>query len=319
MRPFALTMGDPAGVGPEIIIDALCSLGEFSPEDIVIFGERSILDAARDASTHPRARSLTLQIVETSHNTLYEPGIGSAASGAASIAAIEAATRACLCGECAALITTPINKTALKLAGSPFPGHTEMLASLCNVPHVAMMFASDRLNVILVTIHQSLRDAIASISIESVLRAIEFAHNATRELSSQGRAPRIAVAGLNPHASEDGLFGDEEEKFIAPAIAACRAKGISASGPYPPDTIFMRAINRGNGGEFDIVVAMTHDQGLIPVKLDGIERAVNVTLGLPFLRASVDHGTAYDIAWQGKASSKNLQHVLRWTKRVVSP
>jgi 4-hydroxythreonine-4-phosphate dehydrogenase len=314
MKPFALTMGDPAGVGPEIIIDALCALEEFSENDVVIFGERSVLDNARDAGTHPRARSLLLHVVETSGTTLYEPGVASAASGAAAIAAIDAATRACLKGECSALITAPINKTALKLAGSPFPGHTEMLASLCNVPHVAMMFASERLNVILVTIHRSLRDAIADISIVSVTRAIEFAHNAKRELVCVNRAPRIAVAGLNPHASEDGLFGNEEREFIAPAIAACRANGIDVNGPYPPDTIFMRA----KRGEFDIVVAMTHDHGLIPVKLDGIDRAVNVTLGLPFLRASVDHGTAYDIAWQGKASSANLQYVLRWAKRTVA-
>jgi 4-hydroxythreonine-4-phosphate dehydrogenase len=189
-----------------------------------------------------------------------------------------------------------------------------MLASLARVPHVAMMFAAERLNVILVTIHQSLRDAIEGLNIDSVTRTIAFAHNATLELGSRDHAPRIAVAGLNPHASEDGLFGDEEAKIIAPAIAVCRGRGIDASGPYPPDTIFMRA----KRGEFDIVVAMTHDQGLIPVKLDGIERAVNVTLGLPFLRASVDHGTAYDIAWQGRASSENLQYVLRWTHGVIN-
>jgi 4-hydroxythreonine-4-phosphate dehydrogenase len=313
MKPFALTMGDPAGVGPEIVVDALCELPEFASR-VVVFGEHSILERARTASAHVNAKSLKFELIETSHNTKLELGIATAASGAASIAAIEAATRACLRDECSALITTPINKTALKLAGSSFPGHTEMLASLANVPHVAMMFASERLNVILVTIHQSLRDAIAAITIESVTRTIEFAHNAKHELSVFARAPRVAVAGLNPHASEDGLFGSDEAEIISPAIKACRAKGIDASGPYPPDTVFMRA----KRGEFDIVVAMTHDQGLIPVKLDGIERAVNVTVGLPFLRASVDHGTAYDIAWQGKASSQNLQYVMKWANQVVA-
>lgn len=316
MSRFALTMGDPAGVGPEIIVDALCSFDDTFANEVVVFGERAILERAQALSTHPRARTLRFEIVETSSDTKFEPGIASAASGRAAIAAIEAATRACNEGTCSSLITTPINKTALKLAGSPFPGHTEMLASLCGVPHVAMMFASERLNVILVTIHRSIRDAIADISIESVTRAIEFAHHAKRELGCVGRSPRIAVAGLNPHASEDGLFGDEEQKFISPAIASCRARtsdAINVEGPFPPDTIFMRA----KRGEFDIVVAMTHDHGLIPVKLDGIDRAVNVTLGLPFLRASVDHGTAYDIAWQGKASSENLQYVLRWAKRTV--
>jgi 4-hydroxythreonine-4-phosphate dehydrogenase len=310
---YALTMGDPAGVGPEIVIDALCELPEFAPR-VIVFGEHAILERARAMCTHANAKTLNFELVETSHNTKFAPGIASAASGAASIAAIEAATRACLKSDCSALITTPINKTALKLAGSSFPGHTEMLASLAGVPHVAMMFAAERLNVILVTIHQSLRDAINSLTIESVTRTIEFAHNAKHELGLRDRSPRIAVAGLNPHASEDGLFGNEEATIIAPAISACRAHGIDASGPYPPDTIFMRA----KRGEFDIVVAMTHDQGLIPVKLDGIERAVNVTLGLPFLRASVDHGTAYDIAWQGKASSENLQHVMKWAAQVLT-
>ncbi len=309
---FALTMGDPAGVGPEIVIDALCKLPEFA-DRVVVFGEQSILERARVMIAHPRANSLQFELVETSHDTKFEPGVASAASGAASISAIEAATRACIRGDCSALITTPINKTALKLAGSRFPGHTEMLASLVDVAHVAMMFATERLNVVLVTIHQSLRDAINGLSIESVSRTVEFAHNARHELGLQDRAPRIAVAGLNPHASEEGLFGDEEAKTIAPAIAACRLRGIDASGPYPPDTIFMRA----KRGEFDIVVAMTHDQGLIPVKLEGIERAVNVTLGLPFLRASVDHGTAYDIAWRGRASSENLQYVMKWAAQVA--
>jgi 4-hydroxythreonine-4-phosphate dehydrogenase len=310
---YALTMGDPAGVGPEIVIDALCELPEFASR-VIVFGEHAILERARATCKHANAKSLNFELVETSHHTKFAPGIASAASGAASIAAIEAATRACLTGDCSALITTPINKTALKLAGSSFPGHTEMLASLAGVPHVAMMFAAERLNVILVTIHQSLRDAMNSLTIESVTRTIEFAHNAKHELGLRDRSPRIAVAGLNPHASEDGLFGNEEATIIAPAIAACRARGIDVSGPYPPDTIFMRA----KRGEFDIVVAMTHDQGLIPVKLDGIERAVNVTLGLPFLRASVDHGTAYDIAWQGKASSENLQHVMKWAAQVLT-
>jgi 4-hydroxythreonine-4-phosphate dehydrogenase len=313
MRRFALTMGDPAGIGPEIVIDALCELPEFA-DRVVVFGERAILKRARAMSAHAHAKSLRFELVETSRDTTFEAGIASAASGTASIAAIEAATRACLKGDCSALITTPINKTALKLAGSEFPGHTEMLASLASVPHVAMMFAAERLNVILVTIHQSLRDAMNSLSVESVSRTIEFAHHAKHELGLHDHAPRIAVAGLNPHASEDGLFGSEEAAIIAPAIATCRARGIDASGPFPPDTIFMRT----KRGEFDIVVAMTHDQGLIPVKLDGIEHAVNVTLGLPFLRASVDHGTAYDIAWQGKASSENLQYVMKWAARVVA-
>jgi 4-hydroxythreonine-4-phosphate dehydrogenase len=311
MKPFALTMGDPAGVGPEIIIDALCS---FTARPVVVFGEHAIIERARCASKDLRAAALKLNIVETSFNSLFKDGVAGASSGYAAIASIEVATKACLIGECAALITTPINKTALKLAGSAFPGHTEMLAHLCGDKNVAMMFASDAMNVMLTTIHLSLKDAINAITIESVMRAIQHARHAAPWLSICDGKPRIAVAGLNPHASEDGLFGDEERLHIAPAIKACKARGIDVSGPYPPDTIFMRA----KRGEFDIVVAMTHDHGLIAVKLDGIEHAVNVTVGLPFLRASVDHGTAYDIAWQGKADSTNLLHVLNWSHRALA-
>jgi 4-hydroxythreonine-4-phosphate dehydrogenase len=310
MKPFALTMGDPAGVGPEIIIDALC---EFSARPVVVFGERTIIERARVASKDPRAAALKINIVETSINSSYQDGVASAASGHAAIASIEVATKACLSGECASLITTPINKTALKLAGSMFPGHTEMLAHLCGDKNVAMMFASDAMNVMLTTIHLSLKDAINAITIESVSRTIKHAHDAAPWLSISDGKPRIAVAGLNPHASEDGLFGDEERLHITPAVNTCKAHGINVSGPYPPDTIFMRA----KRGEFDIVVAMTHDHGLIAVKLNGIEHAVNVTVGLPFLRASVDHGTAYDIAWQGKADSTNLLHVLNWAHRAI--
>lgn len=316
MKPFALTMGDPAGIGPEILIDALCT---FASRPVIVFGETKIIERARALSTHPNAKSLELHIIESSLNTEFDAGVASQASGAAAIASIEAATHACMRGECEALITTPISKNALKLAGSPFPGHTEMLAHLCHhagkARDVAMMFASDRLNVMLTTIHLSLLDAINAITVHSVTRAIEHAHEAAPWLGiAKGAKPRIAVAGLNPHASEDGLFGDEEAIHILPAIAACKLRGIDVSGPYPPDTIFMRA----KRGEFDIVVAMTHDHGLIAVKLDGIEHAVNVTVGLPFLRASVDHGTAYDIAWQCKASSENLLHVLNWAHRATT-
>jgi 4-hydroxythreonine-4-phosphate dehydrogenase len=310
MKPFALTMGDPAGVGPEIIIDALCA---FSARPVVVFGERKIIERARSTSKNPQAKALKIDVIETTSNSSFEDGVASAASGRAAIASIEAATKACLAGDCAALITAPINKTALKLAGSSFPGHTEMLAHLCGGQNVAMMFASDAMNVMLTTIHLSLKNAINAITVESVSRAIHHAHEAAPWLSISTGKPRIAVAGLNPHASEDGLFGDEESLHISPAIKACRAVGINVSGPYPPDTIFMRA----KRGEFDIVVAMTHDHGLIAVKLNGIERAVNVTVGLPFLRASVDHGTAYDIAWQGKADSTNLLHVLNWAHRAT--
>ncbi len=311
-KPLALTLGDPAGIGPEILVAALCERKRNGPSHpIRVYGSRAVFERAQEASADPLARSLEVDLVDTGAVGHWQPGAATADGGRAAIAAIEAAVADCLTGDCRALVTAPINKTALKLAGSPFPGHTEMLAALCGVPKVAMMFAAEGLHVILVTIHQSLREAIIAITPQRVAEIIRMGDAAARWLAlPAGRRARIAVAGLNPHAGEDGLFGREEIEVIAPAIAQCAQEGIAVSGPYPPDTVFMRA----RQGEFDLVVAMLHDHGLIAVKLDGIERAVNVTLGLPFLRTSVDHGTAYEIAWQGRASAANLLHVLNWTE-----
>jgi len=309
--PIALTLGDPAGVGPEIVARALCRRDRSMPP-LRVFGSTSVLAHALDR--FGRADAATAEFIDTGTPEDWRPGQPSAACGRAAIAAIEAAVAACRSGECAALVTAPINKTSLHLTGCPFPGHTEMLAALCHLDpaeDVAMMFASPLLNVVLATIHCSLSDAIAKIRQPVVERAIRFAHHAGPLVTPQSTEfPRIAVAGLNPHAGEGGLFGDEEDRHIAPAVAACARAGILVSGPHPPDTVFMRA----RRGEFDVVVAMTHDHGLIAVKLDGLEQAVNVTLGLPFLRTSVDHGTAFDIAWQGRASAANLESVLSWTQ-----
>ncbi len=317
MEPIALTLGDPAGVGPEIAAHVLAaSGGAVDGRALRIYGPRAVLERALEATGKI---DLAVDCVDTGLDGPWRPGTPSAAGGRAAIAAIEAATAACLRGECAALVTAPISKTALRLAGSAFPGHTEMLGALSGVPEVAMMFASmstsKRLNVVLATIHLSLRDAIAALTTEQITRTIRFAHEAGPWVApDRPDRPRIAVAGLNPHAGEDGLFGREEIEVIAPAVEQAARAGTDVHGPFPPDTVFMRAAR----GEFDVVIAMTHDHGLIPVKLDGFEHAVNVTLGLPFLRTSVDHGTAYDIAWQGRASSENLRHVLAWTvKRFV--
>jgi 4-hydroxythreonine-4-phosphate dehydrogenase len=308
MKPVALTLGDPAGVGPEIVASVLAgSGGVMHGRPLRVYGPQGVLERALEAAGRT---DFAADCVDTGLDGPSSPGQPSAAGGRAALAAIEAATAACLRGECAALVTAPISKTALRMAGSPFPGHTEMLGALCGVPEVAMMFASKRLNVALATIHLSLLDAIAALTTERVARTIRFAHEAGCWIApARPDRPRIAVAGLNPHAGEGGLFGREEIEIIAPAIEHTTRAGMDVHGPFPPDTIFMRAAR----GEFDVVVAMTHDHGLIPVKLDGFEHAVNVTLGLPFLRTSVDHGTAYDIAWQGRASSDNLRHVLTWT------
>jgi 4-hydroxythreonine-4-phosphate dehydrogenase len=228
-----------------------------------------------------------------------------ARAGAAAALCIEAAVAAVQRGQARSLVTAPIHKGAFAAAGVPYPGHTEMLQALSGGVPVRMMLANHELRVVLVTIHQSLRRAIDAVTFEAVL--------ATLRLTQAARVGRrIAVAGLNPHAGEGGLFGDEERTVIAPAVAAARAEGIDALGPFAPDTVFMRA----RRGEFDVVVAMTHDHGLIPVKYLGVEQGVNVTLGLPFVRTSPDHGTAFDIAGRGTADASSLAAAIRWARQA---
>jgi 4-hydroxythreonine-4-phosphate dehydrogenase len=240
-------------------------------------------------------------------------GTVQADAGRAAIACIEAATDLALARRASAIVTAPVHKQALAAAGSPFPGHTEMLQERArgggSLPEVRMMLANDELRVVLVTIHVSLMRAIELLSAERIAVTIRLAHEAGQRFGIA--APRIAVAGLNPHAGEGGLFGDEEARVIEPAIVQARAAGIDARGPFAPDTVFMRARRApGHAGEFDLVVAMTHDHGLIPVKYLGVERGVNVTLGLPIVRTSPDHGTAFDIAGRGVADPASLQAAL---------
>ena len=234
-----------------------------------------------------------------------------ARAGAAAARCIEAAVTEIQAGRGRALVTAPIHKEALHAAGSPYPGHTEMLQALAGGPPVRMMLANEELRTVLVTIHCSLRDAIERVTRAAVAQTLAITDAALKRMGVA--APRIAVAGLNPHAGEGGLFGDEEIRHIAPAIADARAAGMDASGPYAPDTVFMRA----RRGEFDVVVAMTHDHGLIPVKYLGVEQGVNVTLGLPFVRTSPDHGTAFDIAGRGLADPASLAAALSMARRLA--
>ncbi|HEX7690083.1 MAG TPA: 4-hydroxythreonine-4-phosphate dehydrogenase PdxA, partial [Burkholderiaceae bacterium] len=221
-----------------------------------------------------------------------------------------------------AIVTAPIHKEAFAAAGAHWPGHTEMLQELAAAPGTApppvrMMLANEELRVVLVTIHLSLRRAIDALSVDGILETLRIADDALRRFGLA--APRIGVAGLNPHAGEGGLFGDEEIRLIAPAIAQARAAGIDARGPFAPDTIFMRARDTAaRAGEFDAVVAMTHDHGLIPVKYLGVEQGVNVTLGLPFVRTSPDHGTAFDIAGRGIADPASLEAAVRMARRLAA-
>lgn len=322
LRPLAITLGDPAGIGPEIVAK-LFAAGISVPALVVgdsaalrrgvdlIGAPLDVVPVAFGADLPTSGRAIP--VVATSHDGGAVPwGQVDARCGHAAHAAIVASARAALAGHVSGLVTAPIHKEAFAAAGIKFPGHTELLAAEANCPHVAMMLANDELRVLLVSIHVSLMDAIKAVTTENVLRAITFADQAARQLGV--KSPRVAVAGLNPHAGENGLMGHEERLHIAPAIVAARASGIDASGPYPPDTIFMRA----RKGAFDIVVAQYHDQGLIPVKYLGLDEGVNVTIGLPFVRTSVDHGTAFDIAGQGIADPSSLRKALDVAVRMTT-
>ncbi|MFN0183084.1 MAG: 4-hydroxythreonine-4-phosphate dehydrogenase PdxA [Aquabacterium sp.] len=326
--PLLVSMGDPYGIGPETIVKA-ASAGELA--DAVVVGSVPVLRrAAAQCGLRLPLAQLDAPGAGAPPNTLavwQPPGLDptlatlpmgrvAVAGGTAAAACIEAAATQVMGGAGRALITAPIHKEALAAAGIGHPGHTEMLQALAGGMPVRMMLANESLKVVLVTIHLSLRKAIDALDEESILQTIRIAHAAAAAWGQD--RPRIAVAGLNPHAGEGGLFGDEELRLIAPAIARAQALGIDASGPYAPDTVFMRARHAppAHPGAFDIVVAMTHDHGLIPVKYLGVEQGVNVTLGLPFVRTSPDHGTAFDIAGTGQADPSSLVAAVQMARRL---
>lgn len=324
---LALTMGDPAGIGPEIIVRALADASQV-PSSVLVVGDLAVMRRAvamlgarlpvaqlekPDDTAPPGAMAVWQPPGMPGHLIERAAGQVHADCGRAAAACIEAAARLALDGHVSALVTAPIHKEALAAAGVCYPGHTEMLQAIAGGPPVRMMLANDELRVVLVTIHVALRRAIDLVTQDAVLDTIRIAHRAA--LAWGRPAPKVGVAGLNPHAGEGGLFGDEELRIIGPAIAAARAEGIDAHGPYAPDTVFMRARHApGHPGEFDLVVAMTHDHGLIPVKYLGVERGVNVTLGLPFVRTSPDHGTAFDIAGRGVADARSLKAAIAWAR-----
>jgi 4-phospho-D-threonate 3-dehydrogenase / 4-phospho-D-erythronate 3-dehydrogenase len=274
---IAITVGDPAGIGPEIAARAAADPRVTSVCEPILYG-------ARD----PR----TIQGVV--------PGKPSGAAGRAAYDAVVRAVEDARTGKVAAIATAPVSKEAFALAGLPWKGHTELLASLCGARRVAMMFHSRKLRVVLATIHIPLREVPSALTGEVLDEVIALT---VRELPRFGfPLPRIAVAGLNPHAGEHGLMGDEDDAVIRPAVERCCKAGMNVTGPFPADTVFVRALN----GEFDAVVACYHDQGLIPIKLVAFGSAVNVTLGLPIIRTSVDHGTAFDIAGRGVADPSSM-------------
>jgi len=339
--PLAITMGDPAGIGPEIIVKAFRDAPQLLAGAFVV-GDLQCMRRAAQWLASPGAPALPVALLATPEDVSRVPpecipvlqasdvaspptlGVVSAEAGRAAGEAVQWAARAALRGSIAGLVTAPLHKESLAAAGFAFPGHTELLqaeaAAHAGVPLAAMpvrmMLANDELRTVLVSIHMSLRDAIEAVTFDAVLQTLRIAHSALSGVL--GHAPRIGVAGLNPHAGEGGLFGSEERELIAPAIAAAQAEGIDARGPYAPDTVFMRArAADGAGGEFDVVLAMYHDQGLIPVKYLGVEKGVNVTLGLPLVRTSPDHGTAFDIAGTGRADASSLVEAVRMARALV--
>ena len=314
-----ITLGDPAGVGPEILLKALLS-EERRKKPHVVFGSPFVLKKAMadlnldlggrlrtvgEAGEFSRAPGI-VNLVPCGLIPEAELRIGkvSASAGRAAYDAVETAIRWALKGQVDAVATCPLNKEALRAAGIPFPGHTEIFTRLTGARRTAMLLHADKLSVIHTSTHLSLAEAVAGLESERILETIELAHETLKALL--GRPPRVAVAGVNPHTGENGLFGREEIETIAPAVEAARRKGILAEGPLPPDTVFFRAVE----GEWDVVVAMYHDQGHIPMKLLDFHGGVNITAGLPIIRTSVDHGTAFDIAWRNRANPRSLLQAL---------
>jgi 4-hydroxythreonine-4-phosphate dehydrogenase len=317
MKRVAVTLGDACGIGPEIVVKTFADQAFITAYPAMVVGDLGVIARhvalfaphlavrAIESAAEFGARAKTIEVISVSELAADLPmGQISSAAGQAAFDAIRHAINLANTQQIDAICTAPIHKEALAAARVPFPGHTEMLAWFSGTSNFAMMLANPHLRTILVTVHCSILEAVGKLNQALELRIIELAHTS---LQSMGIAkPRIAVAGLNPHAGEGGLFGREDIDIIAPAIAQAQAKGIDVSGPYPGDTVFMNA----RKGRFDIVVAQYHDQGLIPVKLLGVEDGVNITAGLPFVRTSPDHGTAFDIAGQGIADPASMKTAL---------
>jgi len=316
---IGITMGDPSGIGPEIILKSF-EKNEIRDCRIIVIGDYNVMLAAYDML---KIKTFRLKSINNVSEYVFnrgvlnildlhlvnmdklQPGIVQANSGNTAFECIRHAIGLARNKFIDAIVTAPLNKEALHLAGHKYPGHTEILASLTDTKDYAMLLHDKKLSVIHVSTHISLLEAINGLRSERIEKVIELANDAMKRLSINN--PKIAVAGINPHAGENGLFGDEEIKEIIPAIKNMQAKGINVEGPIPPDTVFLLAVN----GKYDIVVAMYHDQGHIPLKLIGFNSGVNVTVGLPFIRTSVDHGTAFEIAWQGKAREDSMVEAIK--------
>ena len=325
---IAVTMGDPAGVGPEICLRLLDNADIRGKCRIVLFGDAAVLKQVATACQLPfHSPVISVTQWQNRRNTFdrpfvvdldqlggefVQPGTVRAKTGAMAFAYINQAITAALAHEVDAVTTAPINKESLHAAGVPFPGHTEIFTTLTKAQRSCMVLTSDEITCSLVTAHIGIRDVPAELSIDRIVDTIELTAEAMRRMRQ--REPRLVVCGLNPHAGEGGLFGArEEERFILPAIQIARQAGITIDGPIPPDTAFL-PLRRG---QTDAYICMYHDQGLIPLKMLAFDTAINITLGLPIIRTSVDHGTAFDIAWQGKASATSLYEAVKLAARLV--
>ena len=338
--PMALTMGDPAGIGPEIILKAFATSPQ-TMQGCCVFGNAQVMSQALAFLPKAMASQITLVPVADVPSAMALPmghlpvcsvtadapiasGVPSANGGRMAADAVVAAAQAALRSQVAAVVTAPLHKKALAMAGVNHPGHTELLQSLaadhlgCQVAElpVRMMLSRPGLRVVLVSIHVPLRVAIDQVTHDQVLQTLVVTDRAWVQM--HGHRPKVWVAGLNPHAGEDGLFGQEETQAIAPAVASACAMGMTVKGPFPPDTVFMQALQSQTPDKPDVVVAMYHDQGLIPVKLQGLADGVNQTLGLPFVRTSPDHGTAFDIAGQGLADPASLLCAVAEARRCAN-
>ena len=319
---LVITMGDASGVGPEILLR--CHAEGALPEDAIVYGEVVALECGSDLlglerQIH-RMRDPSdivlgaLNVISINMLALedFTPGKLSARAGFAAFHSIRRAVHDVLSGHAQAIVTLPMNKQATALSFPEFTGHTSMIADLCKASDFSMMLATKEVAVVHVSAHVSLQEAIHSLDSRRILKSISLLHDVLCRIKKQ---PRLAVCGLNPHAGENGLFGDEEPRLIVPAIEMAVSKGLHVAGPFPADTVFRQAIHEDR---FDGIVCMYHDQGHAPIKLWAFETAVNVTLGLPFVRTSVDHGTAFDIAWKGQASTKSLPAAISYAEMLIN-
>ena len=309
---IAITMGDPAGIGPEVLIKAVREL------DIAILAKWTVVGSKSQLHRHAKALNLTDDEIHSIR--VFDPGPPAAPTlpwgeitkeaGRLALNYIKAGTELCLRGEVEAMVTAPVAKEAVALTGQVFSGHTEYIAELCGTSQVRMLLVNPRLSVIHVTTHRPLRRA-CQLDTANIVTTIELGDKAMRSLGF--KRPRIAVCGLNPHAGENGLFGEEDQRFILPAVRQAQQHGTDCTGPLPADTLFMKAVR----GAYDLVVAMYHDQGHVPMKLLDFENTVNVSLGLPIIRTSVDHGTAFDIVGRNLANPQSMKSAMQLAVRLA--